>query len=127
MAVLDYKTHWLLGAGAVDGTEALAKARFAARSTHDPLSQPHILVLWIEAAAVQAGDRVQFSLHGPDGQQIVRQSTRQKKNQATAFHYVGMPRPAKGWPVGEYRAAVEWFDSKNHRMLRYAWNVVINQ
>ena len=64
------------------------------------------LFLWAEIFRVRAGDRLTFTITGPDGKTLVRSSRTEKKDLARAFRPGAIPRPGDAWPAGVYRGEI---------------------
>lgn len=65
------------------------------------------LVVWARGFGLRKGDRWRLRLLDPAGRPVVDRSLEQDRDQAFAIRWVGRRRPAEGWPVGTWRAAVE--------------------
>jgi hypothetical protein len=70
-----------------------------------PASAP-ALTLWVDIFGVEAGDRLQFRITGPDGQPVLEQEQQVEKRQARRFAFSGKRRQAAGWPSGAYTGVV---------------------
>lgn len=64
------------------------------------------LVGWGFAFGVRKGDRMVFSIDGPQGA-VFRHEAVLDKDQAQAYRAAGRRAPAGGWPPGAYRVSVE--------------------
>lgn len=64
-----------------------------------------VLALWAHLFGTRAGDRLIFTLTGPDGQ-ILHETVTLSKTQARAMRTIGKRRPPKGWPKGSYTGIV---------------------
>lgn len=77
--------------------------RIRAGAGTQPLTQSApALVFWVDMFGVAAGDRIRFSITGPDGRDIVAQEQQIEKNQARRYMYVGKRRTEPAWPSGTY-------------------------
>lgn len=65
------------------------------------------LVVWVRGFGLRKGDRWRLRLLDPAGRAVVDRSLEQDRDQAFAIRWAGRRRPAEGWPVGTWRAAVE--------------------
>ena len=65
-----------------------------------------VLVLWLEAFALEAGDVVGWRITGPDGEEVFADSRPEAKGQARAFRFAGRKAPPGGWPRGRYTGTV---------------------
>ncbi|MFN4172449.1 MAG: M23 family metallopeptidase [Pseudorhodobacter sp.] len=61
------------------------------------------LVIWAHLYGTRTGDRLHFTLGGPDGV-LLQESVVLPHTQARAMRALGKRRPPVGWPVGEYTA-----------------------
>jgi hypothetical protein len=67
-------------------------------------SDAPLLIYWVSLFGLRAGDRHVFTLVGPDGRTLAQSEPQiAKGNLARAVHYVGLRRPAAGFPPGPYR------------------------
>lgn len=64
-----------------------------------------VLALWAHLFGTRAGDRLIFTVTGPDGQ-ILHETVTLSKTQARAMRTIGKRRPPKGWPKGSYTGIV---------------------
>lgn len=98
----------LVGVGvATEAPDDADLLRGAHRARRVPASAP-ALVLWAQAYGTRAGDRVRFTLRGPDGRAILDHGRRLEAGHARGSYFAGRRRPAGGWPVGTYAAGIEW-------------------
>lgn len=101
---LRYQPSALLSSGFTDAKPTAAAVRDDPRQ---PAAAPETwsaLIFWVDLMGVRVGDRLQLSLHGPDGTTLAQSDNRLDRNQAQRFQFVGKRRPAAGWPPGTYRA-----------------------
>ncbi|MEM1313536.1 MAG: M23 family metallopeptidase [Pseudomonadota bacterium] len=63
------------------------------------------LVAWAMFHATEAGDRIEMSVSGPDGEVASREVIADRP-QAERFLTIGRRSPAEGWPPGRYEAFV---------------------
>jgi hypothetical protein len=70
-----------------------------------PVTSP-ALVLWGEGYWVEQGDRVVFTLRGPDGGIVLDHVMEIENGQQRWLGFAGAPRPGGGWPAGTYAGAV---------------------
>jgi murein DD-endopeptidase MepM/ murein hydrolase activator NlpD len=61
-----------------------------------------VLELWVEGYWVEAGDRVQFTITGPDGAPVLAHTAELDRSFANWFQFVGARRPGDAWPAGTY-------------------------
>ncbi len=101
-AALAYRAGGLLdagfAAGAVDLSSTLGLKKPAAPGGLAPA-----LVFWAAAYGLQAGDREEIRLTGPDGQTLAEWSGKLPKNKAQSLRYAGRKRRGVTWPPGAYR------------------------
>jgi hypothetical protein len=64
-----------------------------------------VLALWAHLFGTRPGDRLIFTVTGPDGQ-ILHETVTLSKTQARAMRTIGKRRPPKGWPKGSYTGIV---------------------
>ena len=64
------------------------------------------LVVWVDIFGVQAGDRVRFLIHGPDGGVVLDKEERVDRSQARRFAYAGRRLEKGVWPSGIYSGDV---------------------
>jgi hypothetical protein len=65
-----------------------------------------VLELWVEGYWVEAGDRVQFTIVGPDDAPVVAHTVELDRSWAHWFQFVGARRPGDAWPAGTYTGEV---------------------
>jgi hypothetical protein len=85
------------------------EAEDARRGYHDRTAlavTSRVLELWAEGYWVEAGDRVRFTITGPDGVSVLARTVELDRGFARWFQFVGARRPGDAWPVGTYRGAV---------------------
>jgi hypothetical protein len=68
--------------------------------------QAAALVLWVDMFGVAAGDRIKFTITGPDGASVVTQEQEIDKTQARRYMYVGKKRTEPAWRSGTYTGRV---------------------
>ncbi len=64
------------------------------------------LVLWLEGYWLASGDRVHFTISGPDGGSVVDHWVDLDKDWPHWFQFVGTRRPGDAWPAGSYIGTV---------------------
>lgn len=65
-------------------------------------SKSAALVLWVDMFGVAAGDRIRFTITGPDGSSVVSQEQEIDQTQARRYMYVGKRRTTDSWIAGTY-------------------------
>ncbi|GAB4181460.1 MAG: M23 family metallopeptidase [Thalassobaculales bacterium] len=65
-----------------------------------------LLIVWMRAMGVAPGDRIDFALVDPQGRALLAKDATEERHRARSFRYVGLRRPAAGWPAGSYRATI---------------------
>jgi hypothetical protein len=65
-----------------------------------------VLELWVEGYWVEAGDRVRFTITGPDGAPVLAHTLELDRSFARWFQFVGARRPGDAWPAGSYLGEV---------------------
>ncbi|MGH6916508.1 MAG: M23 family metallopeptidase [Geminicoccaceae bacterium] len=106
MAELAYQPVALVNAGIAPTPPEAEDAR---RGYHNRATLPvtsRVLELWVESYWVEAGDRVQFTVTGPDGAPVLTQTVELDRDFAHWFQFVGARRPGDAWPAGAYAAEV---------------------
>lgn len=105
MAQLAYQPVVLTNAGFAPGPPEMEDVR---RGWHQqttlPVTTP-ALVLWVEGFWVEQGDRVRFTIAGPEGT-VVERAVELDKGWRRWFQFIGSRRPDAGWPAGTYRGEV---------------------
>lgn len=82
-----------------DGAEAARRATRPLTLAPDPAA----LVGWADVAGLVDGTVERLELIGPDGRPVVTRERRLELGSLSWFSFAGRPRPAGGWPAGEYR------------------------
>lgn len=106
MAALAYRPVALVHAGIAPTPPQADDAR---RGYHDRRTlavTSRVLELWVEGYWVEAGDRVQFTILGPDGAPVVARTVALDKSWTRWFQFVGARRPGNAWPAGIYTGRV---------------------
>jgi murein DD-endopeptidase MepM/ murein hydrolase activator NlpD len=65
-----------------------------------------VIALWTDIFWVNQGDKLQFTITGPDGETIMAHTTTLKKKQARRFAYAGINRNEEPWPKGSYTGEI---------------------
>ena len=106
LAALPYKSTAIYNAGfSATKPEVRGVRDGKYRETALPRDAARIF-LWAEIFWVRAGDRLTFTITGPDGKTLVRSSRTEKRDLARAFRPGGIPRPGSAWPEGIYRGQI---------------------
>jgi Peptidase family M23 len=106
MAELAYRPVVLTNAGfASSGPEMADVERGWHQRTTLPATAP-ALVLWVEGYWLAGGDRVHFTVSGPDGAPVVDRRVDLDKDWPHWFQFVGTRRPGDAWPTGSYTGTV---------------------
>jgi Peptidase family M23 len=106
MAELGYQPVVLTNAGFAPSAPEMADV---VRGWHQQATLPTTapaLVLWVEGYWLAAGDRVRFTVSGPDGAPVVDRSVELDKGWPHWFQFVGARRPGDAWPAGSYAGTV---------------------
>ena len=102
MAAMPYKRGAVLNAGF--GTGQLTMQAIEEGNIPAPTRTSPYLVSYVRAIGLEAGDRVEIELIGPDGVSMARQATDPlPRDQAQYFTLVGRKRPAGGFAPGRYQ------------------------
>jgi len=102
MAALDYQPVVLTNAGFAPTPPDVEDAR---RGYHDRATlaaTSPVLELWVDGYWVEAGDRVQFAITGPDGAPVLAHTVELDRGFAHWFQFAGARRPDDAWPAGTY-------------------------
>ena len=102
MAALDYQPVVLTNAGFAPTPPDVEDAR---RGYHDRATlaaTSPVLELWVDGYWVEAGDRVQFAITGPDGAPVLAHTVELHRGFAHWFQFAGARRPGDAWPAGTY-------------------------
>lgn len=106
MAELAYQPVVLTSAGFAPGRPELADVE---RGWHQqaalPVTAP-ALVLWVEGYWIEEGDRVHFTISGPDGASVLDHAVDLDKGWQHWFQFAGARRPGDAWPAGSYKGTV---------------------
>jgi len=102
LAALAYQPVVLVNAGIAP---APPEAEDARRGYHDRATlaaTSRVLELWVDGYWVEAGDRVRFTITGPDGAPVLAHTLELDRGFAHWFQFVGARRPGAAWPAGTY-------------------------
>jgi murein DD-endopeptidase MepM/ murein hydrolase activator NlpD len=106
LAALAYQPVTLVHAGIAPTPP---KAEDARRGYHDRATlavTSRVLELWVEGYGVEPGDRVRFTITGPDGAPVLAHTVELDRSFARWFQFVGARRPGDAWPAGTYSGEV---------------------
>lgn len=106
MAELAYRPVALIHAGIAP---APPNAEDVRRGYHDRETlavTSRVLELWVEGYWVETGDRVQFTITGPDDATVVARTVELDRSWPRWFQFVGARRPGDAWPAGTYTGEV---------------------
>lgn len=78
-------------------------ARAGAYATMVLSAESPALVFWIDVLGHRTGDRQTIRLVGPDGAALAESADEVAETRIQWFQFVGVKRPAGGWPPGRYR------------------------
>jgi hypothetical protein len=106
LAQLAYRPATLVHAGIAPTPPQLEDARRGYYDRDALAVTSRVLELWVEGYWVQAGDRVRFTILGPDDAPVVESSAVLDKGWQHWFRYVGARRPGAAWPAGRYTGTV---------------------
>lgn len=65
-----------------------------------------LIVLWADIFWINPGDKLKFSITGPNGEPLLTHTTTMTKKHARRFAYAGLNRPAQPWPKGAYSGEI---------------------
>jgi murein DD-endopeptidase MepM/ murein hydrolase activator NlpD len=106
MAALAYQPVVLTNAGIAPTPPEAEDARQGYHDRATLAVTSRVLELWVEGYWVEAGDRVQFSITGPGGAQVLAHAVELERGFARWFQFVGARRPGDAWPAGTYAGEV---------------------
>jgi len=102
---LAYKAGTILNAGFAP--EPISNEAIEAGSIAPVGRDPAVLVAYVRAIGLDAGDEISIAITGPDGRMIVQPPpTRLATYKDEQFMYAGRKRPTGGWAHGRYTAEV---------------------
>jgi len=102
---MSYKAGAVLNAGFAGAPVTME--RLEAGGIAGPTPASAVLVAYIRAIELQAGDRIEITLLGPDGGVLAHDTTAPlDRDKAQYMQYVGKKRPLQGWPRGAYAALI---------------------
>ncbi len=102
MADLAYQPVVLTNAGFAAGRPQWQRVQAGDGHTPSLPATSPALVLWVEGYWVAAGDRVRFSIAGPDGASVLDRVVALDKGWKRWFQFAGAGRPGAAWPAGTY-------------------------
>jgi hypothetical protein len=101
-ASLAYKAGAVLNAGFAGGAVDMAAIE---AGVAPPTASAGVLVAYVRAIGLQAGDQQSLVVRAPDGEIVAQTDTPPlPRDQAQRLLYVGKPRPSTGWRAGRYEA-----------------------
>jgi Peptidase family M23 len=106
MAALAYQPVALVNAGIAPTPPDVEDARKGYHDRRWLAVTSRVLELWVEGYWVEAGDRVQFTITGPDGAPVLAHTVELERSFANWFQFVGARRPGDAWPAGTYLGEV---------------------
>ena len=104
--VLGYQTGAVLNAGFAD--RALANADIEAGGLPKPTAGSGVVLAYVRAVGLKAGDEQHLTLTGPKGELVAESRIAAlPRDQAQYMVYAGRKRPPAGWTPGTYTARYE--------------------
>ncbi|TCP63061.1 peptidase M23-like protein [Rhodovulum bhavnagarense] len=101
----DYRASGLIGAGLTTEVPSFDAVK-AGPAMPDALpSGATALVAWVHLFGAQAGDRIEFTLTGPEGR-FAEHAQTIDRTQARIYRAFGKRHPPGGWPKGAYEAKI---------------------
>jgi hypothetical protein len=98
-----YKTRVVINAGFADA--GVDNDKIEAGGLHPPTTRSDVLAVYVRTLGLKNGDVEALTVRGPDGRFVVNGHTPpQTHDRQQTFATVAKPRPAAGWPAGDYRA-----------------------
>lgn len=100
-----YQAGTVLNSGFASGPVTMEAIESGEAERDVPNAQAPALVAFVRAIGLKGGDVQHLSLIGPDGQ-VLRENRTEPldRDKAQYMLFVGLRRPASGWPAGHYRA-----------------------
>jgi murein DD-endopeptidase MepM/ murein hydrolase activator NlpD len=102
VAGLPYQPVALVNAGIAPAPPQAEDARQGYHQRETLAVTSRVLELWVDGYWVEAGDRVQFRITGPDGAPVLAHTVELERGFAHWFQFVGARRPGDAWPAGTY-------------------------
>jgi hypothetical protein len=106
LAKLAYQPVALVNAGIAPTPPEAEDARRGYHDRRTLAATSRVLELWVEGYWVEAGDRVRFTITGPDGAPVLAHTLELDRSFARWFQFVGARRPGDAWPAGSYLGEV---------------------
>lgn len=103
---IEYEPVSLYNVGFATGKPDIEAIRSGKREDGPLAATSPALVLWVDMLGVEAGDRVQFRIMGPDGKPLLEQESPVDRTQARRFAFAGSRPKTGGWPAGTYQGQV---------------------
>jgi hypothetical protein len=106
LAALDYQPVALVSAGIAPAPPQAEDARRGYHGGATLAVTSRVLELWVDGYWVEAGDRVRFTITGPDGTAVLAHTVELDRSFAHWFQFVGARRSGDAWPAGTYAGEV---------------------
>jgi hypothetical protein len=103
---LAYRPATLVHAGIAPSPPQPEDARRGYHDRNVLAATSRVLELWVDGYWTEAGDRLHFSLHGPDQAPVLAQTVGLDRSSVRWFQFVGARRPGDAWPAGTYTGTV---------------------
>lgn len=103
---LAYKPTAGLGAGFAIRTPDAEAARRGEYAADVLTADAAMLLLWTDLMGVKAGDTQRVRIVAADGRVLLEHAAAVPSDKVGWFAYLGLKRPAGGWPRGPYRGTV---------------------
>ncbi len=107
LAKLPYRPTALYSAGFATGKPDQEGARDGRYREKNFSRLVPALVLWVDMFRVRTGDRLSFTITGPDEIKVLQKEGALKKTLARDFAAAGTGRKGRNWPPGVYRGEVK--------------------
>ncbi len=104
---LPYQPGGLVSAGFAERVPEFAEIREGTAAAASLPATAPALVFWAHVFGARAGDRLELSIIGPEGQALLQKSLVLERTQARLFRASGRRTPPPGWPAGRYRGIAE--------------------
>lgn len=114
-----YEEVALYNAGIASGPPNVEMIRSGHADSVTPNAQSSALVLWVDILGVEAGDRIQFRILGPENRLVFENEQRVDRRQARRFVYAGKKRQGVIWPSGTYTGQVTLKKNENGGSREY--------
>ena len=113
---LGYVTTSIMTSGFATSAPDVQEVRQGKARVRQFGNDTNILIFWTEVAGIRNGDKAVMLITAPDGTVVASHEDVFDQHRAAQFRYIGLKRPASGWPYGEFTGT--------YRLLRGTETVV---